>query len=92
MIGQFTKWQRIQSKMITYDLSWAIMASLGISFLLHSPTARKNQPGSCRSLGQIKETLWRVLEWTSHIPLKVTFSSENYQDVIKSQLFIRSKH
>ena len=41
------------------------------------------------TLGNCQSNCWTTLDWTSQIPLKVVFSSENNQDVINSQLFIK---
>ena len=58
-------------------------------------TANKNRPSSYR-FTQANQRNWIILHWTSLIPLKVTFSSENnlgeYQDVINSQFFIYINH
>ena len=52
-------------------------------------TARKNQPSSYRFTEANQRTSCTILDYTSQISLKVAFSLENYQDVIKSQFLIK---
>ena len=40
-------------------------------------TGNKNRPFSYRFTQVNQRNLWTMLDWTSQIPLKVTFSSEN---------------
>ena len=48
-------------------------------------TAKKNRPDFDRFTQANQRNSWAILDWSSQIPLKEAFSSENKQDVINSQ-------
>ena len=60
--------------------------------MLFYVTANENQPSSYRFTQVNQRNLWTLLDWTSQNPLKIMFSSENNQDVVIYQFFIKYYH
>ena len=44
---------------------------------IHGVTAKGNWPSSYRFTQVNQRNIWTILDWTSQIPLKIMFSSEN---------------
>ena len=65
------------------------LALLTNHIMSQNVTTKKNQPSPYRFTQANQRNSWTILDLPSQIPLKGAFSSNNNQDAISSQLFVR---